>query len=178
MMLALFTEGGLRAAFFVPEIHGGAIPDGVVEITNEQWQDWLSNPGRRRWDGAGVVPYERPPPAPTVQDVIQERDRRLALGFEYDFGPGVGAHQIATTPADMAGWDEVTKIAQALIMTGSPAAGIDIITETGRATVSAEGWMQVLLAAGEYRQPIWAASFALQAMDPIPADYASDAYWP
>jgi hypothetical protein len=37
--------------------------------------------------------------------------------------------------------------------------------------------MQVLVAAAQFRQPLWAASFVLQAMSPIPADYANDKYW-
>src|SRR5690606_41968408 len=42
--------------------------------------------------------------------VVAERDRRLAMGFDYDFQDERGVHRISTTPADMAGWDEVTKL--------------------------------------------------------------------
>jgi hypothetical protein len=28
-----------------------------------------------------------------------------------------------------------------------------------------------------FRQPIWAASFALETMNPIPSDYANNSYW-
>jgi len=39
-------------------------------------------------------------------------------------------------------------------------------------------WQSIIAAATIFRQPIWAASFTLQAMNPIPQDYASDQYWP
>lgn len=117
------------------------------------------------------------PSVPTVADVLAERDRRLSLGFSYDFGDARGLHQIGTTSADMTGWDEVTKVAQAMIATGAATATIEIITNTGPATVTASEWMAILLAAGAHRQPIWQASFVLQDMSPIPSDYAADSHW-
>lgn len=118
-------------------------------------------------------------PAPTPDDVIAERERRLALGFDYDFGDERGVHRIGTTPEDMEKWiKEVSPIAQALVNVGQPGGLIGISTDTGPVTVTAGEWQQILLAAGEWRQPIYQASFALQAMDPIPADYADDERWP
>jgi hypothetical protein len=45
-----------------------AIPAGAVLITCEQWQEFLSNQGHRRWNGQGVEEYTPPPPDPA--DVI------------------------------------------------------------------------------------------------------------
>ncbi|WP_420408703.1 hypothetical protein [Hoeflea sp.] len=113
----------------------------------------------------------------TEQMVIQERQRRLALGFDYDFGDARGVHHIGTTPADLAGWDEVTKFSQAaLAISQDP--DISIVTDTGPAIVTATEWQSILLAAAAHRQPIFAASFALQASDPIPANFADDTHWP
>lgn len=120
----------------------------------------------------------RPTPPPTIDDVIRERSRRLALGFDYDFGDERGVHRIGTTPKDMEGWDEVTKFATALLNAGNTTATIDILTNTGPTQVTAAEWNDILIAAGEFRQPIWHASFVLQQMDPIPEDYADDSYWP
>jgi hypothetical protein len=114
----------------------------------------------------------------TVDDVVGERDRRLALGFDYDFGDARGVHRIGTTSADMLGWAEVTQFSQAALALGTPEATIQIVTDTGPATVTATEWQAILLAAGAHRQPIWAASFVLQASYPIPADYAADTHWP
>jgi hypothetical protein len=110
--------------------------------------------------------------------VAEERRRRLESGFSYDFGDARGVHQIGTTEQDMIGWDEVTSVAQAAINAGAPSMEIAIVTDTGPATVTALEWQSILLAAGAARQPVWAASFVIQALDPIPADYADDARWP
>ena len=114
----------------------------------------------------------------TTDDVVAERVRRLALGFNYNFGDARGVHRIGTTESDMKGWDEVTTLANALIANGYVTQAISIVTDTGPCEVTPLEWQAVLLAAAQFRQPIWAASFAVQAMTPIPADYTDDQYWP
>lgn len=114
---------------------------------------------------------------PQTSDVQAERARRLALGFDYDFGSARGVHRIGTTPQDMAGWRDVTDYANALIDLGDVTTTIAIVTDTGPALVTAPEWQAVLLRAAEVRQAIWAASFALQAMSPIPTDFADDSRW-
>jgi len=132
----------------------------LVEITQEQYDAMF------------------PAIVPTVADVVAERERRLSLGFDYDFGDGRGVHHIGTTPDDMRKWmDEVTPLAQAFINAGQPAGEITIVTETGPVGVTAMEWQQILLAAASWRQPIYAASFVLQAMSPIPADFADEEWW-
>jgi hypothetical protein len=122
------------------------------------------------------VPHPKPEDVPAISSgqVNTERDRRLALGFDYDFGDKRGVHHIGMTSRDLAGWDEVTKFAQALLNTGDEAGTITILTDTGPAEVTAAEWQQVMLAAAAMRQPIWAASFVLAAIEPIPADYRDD----
>ena len=109
--------------------------------------------------------------------VLAERARRLALGFDYDFEDERGVHRIGTTDQDMKGWDEVSKIAQALINLGMGSTPIDIVTDTGPCEVTAMEWQQVLAAAAAFRQPIWANSFELQAMGEIPEDPSDNEYW-
>jgi hypothetical protein len=58
-----------------------------------------------------------------------------------------------------------------------PNTPIDIVTDTGPVQVTATEWQQIIVAASQFGQPIWAASFALQAMDPIPENYQDDSYW-
>jgi hypothetical protein len=117
------------------------------------------------------------PPAPTTSEVITERQRRLATGFDYDFADERGVHTIGTTEADMAGWDEVSKAASALVALGLPDQEIDIVTDTGPCSVTAIEWQSVLVGAMQFRQPIFAASFVLQYSEPIPQDYADDVNW-
>jgi hypothetical protein len=117
------------------------------------------------------------PPAPTIAQVITERQQRLASGFDYDFADARGVHRIGTTDADMTGWDEVSKAASALVALGLPDQEIGIVTDTGPCNVTAIEWQSVLVAAMQFRQPIFAASFVLQGSDPIPQDYADDVNW-
>ena len=112
---------------------------------------------------------------PSKHHVYAERDRRLAAGFTFDFGDARGVHHIGTSLADMRGWDEVSKLADVLRRSGGGT--ITIATDTGVAEVTPEEWDAILLASAAMRQPIWQASFALAAMDPIPADFADDGYW-
>lgn len=149
-----------------PETHG---PDGSWSLEVRAETKTVA-----RIAGLALLP---PPPPPSVDDVIAERDRRLALGFEYDFGDARGIHHIGTTVQDMQGWDEVTKVAAAALATGNSALEIQIITDTGPTTVTAMEWQAILLASGAARQPLWQASFVLQLADPIPADYADDVHW-
>lgn len=117
-------------------------------------------------------------PAPTIDDVVAERTRRMAAGFDYDFGNGRGVHRIGTTPSDLAGWREVTELAAAAIACGRPEMEIHVVTDSGAVAITAMEWQAILLAAAAFRQPLWAASFILQAMDPIPENYADDLWWP
>lgn len=110
-------------------------------------------------------------------EVIVERERRLSLGFNYDFGDSRGVHRIGTSSQDMKGWDEVTKAANAMLALGDQST-TTIVTETGSVQVTAIEWQRVLLAASAFRQPIWQASFALQAADPIPNDVTANELWP
>lgn len=114
---------------------------------------------------------------PTASDVVAERVRRLAAGFDYTFGDERGVHRVGTTEQDLAGWREVSDVANAAIAVGQPNTQIAIVTDTGAVTVTALEWQSILLAAAQFRQPIWAASFALQAASPIPAGFRSDTYW-
>lgn len=107
-----------------------------------------------------------------------ERDRRLAMGFDYDFGDARGVHRIGTTESDMRGWQEVTLWSHAAMALDAPNAPIGILTDTGPVTVTAREWQEILMAATDFRQPIWHASFSIAALNPPPADVAADELWP
>lgn len=152
---------GQGQVWFVPyPLVDGEIPRAVQEWVNE---------------GNSILPYSHP--AATQLDVQMERARRLALGFAYDFGDARGVHHIGTTPDDMIGWRDVIDYANALIDSGDTTTKIAIVTDTGPAEVTAPEWQAIILVAASVRQNLWAKSFALQAMQPIPGDYADDSYW-
>lgn len=112
-----------------------------------------------------------------VDAIINERNRRFALGFDHDFGGERGIKRIPTTDQDMEGWHEVTTATQAAMALGLADTQLTIYTGSGPINITAIEWQQVLLHAAEVRQPIWLASFRLQSMDPIPDDLTDDKYW-
>lgn len=107
--------------------------------------------------------YQQARPASNLGAAAKaERDRRLALGFDYDFGDARGVHHVGTTDEDMKAWDrEVTPYANALVQSGDSTTTIGIKTDTGPVTVTGPEWMAMLIAAAQVRQPIWAAYFAV-----------------
>lgn len=157
------------------DIHSQAEDGEVVyvgaKLRDDQWRFDLET-------GAPVAFVPPPSRNELIALVIRERAKRLAAGFDYDFGDERGVHRIGTTEDDRKGWDEVSDLASTLIDIGNPDGEIQIVTDTGPATVTAAEWKQILLAASQFRQPIWAASFVLQAMDPIPQDVTANTYWP
>jgi hypothetical protein len=165
-----------------PAPYTGASPVKVVYLdgreASSQWGSDVNGGAVLAWraefgDDAATAYTARP----TADAVVTERKRRLSLGFDYDFGDKRGVHRIGTTEADLVGWDDVTKVAQAAINLDAPYAPIKIVTDTGPVEITAMEWQSILLAAGQARQPIWQKSFELQAMDPIPANHKDDKYW-
>lgn len=139
--------------------------------------DWTGQQQQADVDAAAAAIAAFDPDAATVDDIVMERKRRLALGFAYDFGDARGVHHIGTTLADMEGWRDVIDYANALVDLGDVTTQIAIVTDTGPAAVTAPEWQAVMLQAAQVRQLLWAKSFALQAMNPIPTNYADDSYW-
>lgn len=129
------------------------------------------------FDGYYLEAWEMEKPDPTAADVIVERVRRLGLGFDHDFGEERGVHHIGTTEADLVGWGEVTQFAQAVVGSGIGETPINIVTDTGPVTLTAQEWLGVLIHAAQVRQPIWTKSFELQAMEKIPLDYEDEKWW-
>ena len=150
---------------------------------NNEWA-WMSEGdyATLQWFGPDEKPTEAELdalawPVVTVSEVITERERRLAAGFDYDFTDARGVHTLATTPSDMDKWQEVTDNANALVNLNRGSETIGILTETGLVSVTAIEWQSILVGASQFRQPIYQAYFTLKASDPIPADYTDDVHW-
>ena len=60
---AVFDENGFPKAFYDSNIHHN-IPHEAVEITEEQWLEFINNQGKRKWnfETKQVEVYEPPPP--------------------------------------------------------------------------------------------------------------------
>ncbi len=152
--------------------HAVSVPASALSMNDDRVP-----PELRAWLAAGNQPTPYVRPGPTIDDVAEERSRRLGLGFDYDFGDARGVHRVGTTDADMKGWDEVAKATQAALALNAPETSLNVVTDTGAVAITALEWQRVLLAASAARQPLWAASFVLQAMNPIPADFKENSYW-
>ncbi len=63
---AMFDDAGFPTAFYCEEIHGENIPVGVIEITDDQWLEFVDNAGQRRWDNGQVVEYSPPAVEPVT----------------------------------------------------------------------------------------------------------------
>ncbi|NLG85591.1 MAG: phage tail protein [Firmicutes bacterium] len=76
--LARFDATGRPLAFFDPALdYPGEDLSDTVQITDEQWLEFLNNPGARRWDGHQVVPCDPPTQPLTWEDVRARRDALL-----------------------------------------------------------------------------------------------------
>ncbi len=109
--------------------------------------------------------------------IHEERDRRLSLGFNFDFNDERGIHEIGTSREDVDGWREVSDYANALIHSGFDKSIIYIVTNTGSVGVTAREWQLITLTSASVRQGIWSSSFDILSLDPLPSDYAADYRW-
>lgn len=132
-----------------------------------------ASPAERQQAQARVDAFD--PAAPTPDEVIVERNRRLSDGFDYDFGDARGVHRIGTTRADLEGWSEVSTYVGALLDSGDVTTKIRIVTDTGPCELTAPEWRAIEIAAAAFRQPIWTKSFVVLAS--LPVDYKNDAHW-
>lgn len=153
------------------------------------WDDQIYNIAPAADEESAPTPYLKPN-AFSQTDlrtyITRKRKMLQAAGFDFDFAsiPGGnpsdprGIHRIGTTKADLEGWDEVTKYADLLEKMGQPNAMIDIDTDTGPVQIEAWEWKYVLLASGQFRQPLWKRASELTYMDPIPQEVMiDDAFW-
>ncbi len=71
MYFAQIDTHGRVLGFYRTDVHGDAIPEGAVEISDEIHAAWLADTARQRWNGEALEPCEPPPqpPPPPVTDV-------------------------------------------------------------------------------------------------------------
>jgi hypothetical protein len=86
MKWATLDPAGRPSGFYHPDVHPELFEQvgedlrprgpiaGAVSVSDQDWQDLVSNPGRRRIENGRVVAIEPPPPSPDAQ---AEADRAL-----------------------------------------------------------------------------------------------------
>jgi hypothetical protein len=86
MKWAMLDSAGRPTGFYHPDVHPELFEQvgeerrprgpiaGAVLVSDEDWQDLVSHPGRRRIENGRVIPTEPPAPSPEAQ---AEADRAL-----------------------------------------------------------------------------------------------------
>ena len=77
-IFATFADDGFPTGFYSTIVVGDDYPDEAIEITQEQWLEFVNNSGRRKWVDGEVVEYN-PPIEPTPPSPITRRQLRLTL---------------------------------------------------------------------------------------------------
>lgn len=57
---AAFNEDGSPMAFYVSEVWGEGVPSNAIEISDDQWTEFLKYPGARKWDNGQVIEFNPP----------------------------------------------------------------------------------------------------------------------
>jgi len=77
MKYVIFDEQGLPKAFYSRDIHGDNIPEEAIEITEDQWLEFINNHGERKWDFENKKVIEYTPPPPSLDVLKQQELHRL-----------------------------------------------------------------------------------------------------
>lgn len=168
-MRSAIVEEGVVVNVIVGEVPG-SIPCGDAGI------GWT-------YDGEAFhAPPPPPAPDPTSEDVDAERDRRIAAGFVF----GGVAYQ--SRPEDRENIAGASTAALTAIMTGAQAGDLRwhggdtdftwIAADNSLHTMDAQTMFAFGQAAMAHKQSHIFVARELKDVDPIPADYAADAYWP
>lgn len=135
-------------------------------------------------DGVFTPPQLPPPPfvPPTTDDVDAERDRRVASGFIF------GGVRYQSRPDDRENIAGAATAALGAMMAGAQPGDLRwhggdsdfiwIAEDNTTHAMDAQTVFGLGQAAMAHKQTLIFAGRAIKDMDPIPADYAEDQYWP
>lgn len=101
MIFAVFSPSGTPTAFYSTDLHGDAIPEDAIEITELQWREFIENPGLRKWVDGEVVVVEPSLPPPTIIDyenAIQNLVDSTARERQFRDGVTLASYTASTKP--------------------------------------------------------------------------------
>ncbi len=101
MIFAVFASNGFPSAFYSAELHGDGIPEGAIEISAAQWQEFIDNAGFRKWENGEVVVVEPSMPIPTITDyenAIQNLVDSTAREKQFRDGVTLASYTASTKP--------------------------------------------------------------------------------
>lgn len=79
---ATFDNDGLPTGFYPEDIWPEGSPSDAIELSEEDYREFMNFAGQRRWDGSRVVQYtpaEPEPQEPSVPASITRRQAKLQL---------------------------------------------------------------------------------------------------
>jgi len=82
IIFAKFNENGLPVAFYPEDVYKEQ-PAGTIEITEEQWHEFLDNQGCRRWNGDTVIEYTYVPSDEELAAAVRSKRDALISATDY-----------------------------------------------------------------------------------------------
>lgn len=157
---------------YVSRTAGGEISGVFARLQREIAEEELAE------DAAEVVAfYSRG--QPSIADRVNiERDRRIMAGTTADV-EGIGPVPLQGRPQDQLNMLALKDTARDLQVAGVTSAVIPFRDGANvEHMLTAEQMVQITDQGKQHITAIYQAAWALKAMDPIPADYADDQWWP
>lgn len=197
---ATFDQDGFPTGFYSPDIHGARtvpvysqdaetlsqgevigsrpnpdcqIPFDAVEITTEQWLELLQNPSRRKWQSGDVVAFQPPLPSASGDDINGERARRILAGTVIDGVHVTGSDEDARNLMSLALGAQMRLAARDNETLTTFRDGDNVDHE-----LTPEQLLSLWQQSAAYVSALYASSWALKEMEPIPRDFSDDSYWP
>jgi alkanesulfonate monooxygenase SsuD/methylene tetrahydromethanopterin reductase-like flavin-dependent oxidoreductase (luciferase family) len=156
-----------------------ALFDGEIPADWPDHDNWIaSEDAQIGWsyaDGSFTAPPPPPAPAPTGADVDAERERRIGLPLTVTLS--VGSIPINMDDKAQRNLQGLATVGQYLTATGSSQTTTFRDYDNTDHDLTPADLVSMGLQVAAHVQSIYAKSWALKAMNPIPADYADDKYW-
>lgn len=99
-----FSSEGLPLGFYDDTIHV-QMPNGVIKLTDAQWQEFIDNNGLRKWHGGEVQACTPPETLAPIPQAISRFQARAAL-LAADLLSDVEAAVAAADPFSQLAWAE------------------------------------------------------------------------
>lgn len=96
MKYVTLDENGTPIGFYDDTIHS-TIPTGAIDITDEQWIEYINNSGKLKFENGALVEYVY------VPTLAEKKDSKRSI-IKMDYENAVKAMTGNTDPAEMASW--------------------------------------------------------------------------
>jgi len=174
----LFNKDWTPRAFYDEEIHGKRyikdengnliknpeckIPAEAIPIPDEEWQKFINNQGKMKWDPVlkKAVSYESPPPS--LDELKQQKKAEIKRVFEEELRKGYLTSlgfRVDCKLEDLNNFDVALKLAEMAGMTEITIRDYDNITRT----LTFDEYKQMCLELGQYIQELFKKKWTLQA---------------